>query len=99
MSDRKLHETAYSEWKENTTNEYIQAQRRAFMDGFETAAKESEQFNLLREWAEKKRDEAERRYQENGDTFAAAQREAFIEVLVKLSQMNNHPEGDSTNYE
>jgi len=99
MSDKKLHHKAYSEWREQAADEYIQAQRRAFLDGFETAAKESEQFNLLREWAEQKRDEAATKNEQEESMNWYYYRQAIIDLLVKLSEINNHPDGESTNYE
>ena len=94
MSDRKLHSEAYREWKEQRTDEYVQAQRRAFLDGFETAAKESEEFNLLRRWLEEQRDIAGEKYEKSGDDDFFVRRLAFIEVLVKLSEMGCMPDVD-----
>jgi len=99
MTDRKLHEEAYSEWKEQAADEYIQAQRRAFLDGFETAATESEQFNLLRDWAEEKRDEATQKNEQDDSMNWYYYRQAMIDLLVKLSEVGNHPDGESTNYD
>jgi hypothetical protein len=94
---RDLHRDAYREWKQQAADDYAQAQRRAFLDGFETAAKESREFNLLRTWLEEQRDEAERQYREQDDDQAFTRRMTFIEVLVKLSEMGCHPseDGDS----
>jgi len=90
--DKDLHAEAYSEWKENAADGYIQAQRRAFLNGFETAAKESEQFNLLREWLEQERDKRAEKYKESDDTIHFAMRQAYTDVLVKLHEMGNIPE-------
>lgn len=96
MSDRKLHSKAYSEWREQAADEYVQAQRRAFLDGFETAAREGEEFALLREWLEDKRDEAAERHEQTEDSDDLAQRMAYINVLVKLSEMGCRPEEDDS---
>jgi len=92
MTDRKLHTDAYREWRENAADEYIQAQRQAFLDGFEAAAQEGEEFTHLREWLEEQRDEAKERYEESDDKEDFAQYHAFVAVLVKISEMGNHPE-------
>lgn len=83
----RLHENAYGEWREQAADEYVQAQRRAFIDGFETAAKESEEFALLRQWLRDERDEAARRYKETEHTDWLGQKMAFQSVLVKLSEI------------
>jgi hypothetical protein len=92
MTDRKLHTEAYREWKENAADHYIQAQRQAFLDGFEAAAQEGEQFTLLRNWLEEQRDKAKERHDESDDIDDLARYHAFVAVLVKLSEMGNHPE-------
>jgi len=81
---RDLHTDAYRQWKAQAAGEYVQAQRRAFLDGFESAAAEAESFRLLREWIEEERDAAEER-----DDFARYT--AMVDVLVKLSEMGCHP--------
>jgi hypothetical protein len=94
MSDqyRDLHGDAYKEWKENAANNYAQAQRRAFLDGFESAANEGKRWNLLREWVEEERDKAERKGQERDDgKMMFARSMAFKDVLVKLHEMGNEP--------
>ena len=91
MSSLKLHEDAYSEWRENAADDYIQAQRQAFIDGFETAAKESEEWNLLREWLAEQRDTAKRQYDEGDDIDDFARYLAFCEVLTKLSEVGVRP--------
>jgi hypothetical protein len=96
---RDLHRDAYRKWKQQAADEFIQAQRRAFLDGFETAAKESREFNLLRKWLEEQRDEADRRYREQDDDHALIRRMTFIEVLVKLSEMGCRPSEDGDNDE
>lgn len=96
MSDsyRDLHGDAYKEWKEHAADEYVQAQRRAFLDGFESAANEGESWNLLREWVEEERDKAERKGQERDDgKMMFARSMAFKDVLVKLHEMGNEPKG------
>jgi hypothetical protein len=97
MSDgyRDLHGDAYKEWKQHKADEYIQAQRRAFLDGFESAANESQNFRLLRDWLEEERDEAHRKYEEREDDMMFARNLAFKEVLVKLHEMGCVPESDS----
>lgn len=95
MSDgyRDLHGDAYKEWKQHQADEYIQAQRRAFLDGFESAANESQNFRLLRDWLEEERDEAVRKYEESdGDEMMFARSLAFRDVLVKLHEMGCTPE-------
>jgi hypothetical protein len=95
MSDgyRDLHKDAYKEWKQHQTDEYIQAQRRAFLDGFETAANESKQFRLLREWLEEERDKAKQKHEErDGDGRYLARYLAFTDTLVKLHKMGCTPE-------
>ena len=94
MSDWKLHENAYHEWKRDAADDYVAAQRRAFLDGFETAAKESEEFGLLRNWLEERRDEFGRRYDERGDVDDLGQKLAYQSVLVKLSEIGCRP-GDN----
>lgn len=93
MSDtyRDLHGDAYREWKDEKATEYMENQRAAFMAGFEAAAKEGEQFRLLREWLTERRDEAKERHDETGDIDDFAQYHAFVEVLVKLSEMGCDP--------
>lgn len=89
-----LHEIGYQEWRENATDEYVQAQRQAFLDGFETAAKESEEFGLLREWLREERDKAEARYEETGDLDDLGRRLAYTSVLVKLSEIGVRGDND-----
>lgn len=91
-SYRGLHENAYSEWRENAADDYVQAQRRAFLDGFETAATESREWELLREWIAARRDEAQERYDGHGERDEIARRTAFIEVLTKLSEVGVRPD-------
>jgi len=91
MSDKAIHEMAYSEWKKQATEDYVQAQRRAFLDGFETATRESEQFDLFRKWLETQRDIAECRYDKSGDNIHYAKYQAYVDVLVKLSEIGNRP--------
>lgn len=93
-TDSALHEMAYSEWREHAADEYVQAQRRAFLDGFETAAQEAEEFRLLREWLESQRDKAEEqreqateRGDDNREHMHFCRGMAFTDVLVKLSQI------------
>ena len=84
---RDLHTDAYREWKAQAADEYVQAQRRAFLDGFETAAAEAESFALLREWLETERDAA--RAREDMERHLA-----MVDVLVKLSEIGCHPAED-----
>ncbi|ELY68911.1 hypothetical protein [Natrinema versiforme] len=84
---RDLHETAYREWKERAAEEYVQAQRRAFLDGFETAAKEADEFGLFRQWLREQRDEAAQRYKETDDADYLGRKLAYQNVLVKLSEI------------
>ena len=87
MSDYKLSERAYQDRRDEYADEYAQAQRQAFIDGFEAAAQEAQEFRELREWAEEQRDKAEARYHRHDYTFNSAQREAYLDVLVKLSEI------------
>jgi len=95
MSDsyRDLHGDAYKEWREQQADDYVQAQRRAFLDGFESAAKESQNFRLLRQWLEEQRDESMRKHNEREDDETMFVKYlAFKEVLVKLHEMGCMPE-------
>lgn len=95
MSDRKLHTKPYSEWREHAADEYAQAQRRAFLDGFETAANEAQEFQLLREWLEQQRDKERELHEEQEDDMTHFVRHlAFKDVLVKLSEMGCRPEDE-----
>lgn len=89
---RDLHGDAYKEWKEQKATEYAENQRAAFLAGFEAAAKEGKQWNILRKWLQEQRDEATEQYEkyERHDDFV--RRMAYVEVLVKLSEMGNPPE-------
>jgi hypothetical protein len=91
---RDLHGDAYKEWKEQASDDYVQAQRRAFLDGFETAANEGKNWNLLRDWLEAERDIAIEKWEEHGDDMMNARRLAFTDVLVKLHEMGNEPKDD-----
>lgn len=86
-SDRNLHGDAYREWRDEATDEFVAAQRKAFMAGFEAAAEEGREFRLLREWLEERRDEAQERYNETDNREHLVRRHTFIEVLTKLSEM------------
>lgn len=86
-SHRDLHNDAYAEWKDERADEFAAIQRRAFKAGFEAAAEESKQFRLLREWLEAQRDEAHKRYDEDAEPKDFVQYMAFVDVLVKLSEM------------
>lgn len=84
---RDLHTDAYRQWKAQAADEFVQAQRRAFLDGFESAAAEAKSFRLLREWVEEERDAA----RERGDMGRYT---AMVDVLVKLSEIGCHPAED-----
>lgn len=88
---RDLHGDAWSEWRDEATKQFVQEQRRAFLAGFEAAADESEQFNLLRQWLEEQRDEAKERYDEHEEHSDFVQYHAYRDVLVKLSEMGCRP--------
>ena len=95
---RDLHGDAYREWKQHQSTEYAEAQRQAFLDGFETAANESENFRLLRQWLEEQRDQAIEQWEEHDDEHQNIRRMAFSEVLVKLHEMGCEPqEADDAN--
>jgi len=96
MSDYKLSETAYQDQRDEYADEYVQAQRQAFIDGFEAAAQEAQEFQELQEWAKEQRDKAEAQYQRHGDTFDSAQREAYLNVLVKLSEIGVKTNDENT---
>lgn len=87
---RDLHGDAYKEWRDESADEYVQAQRRAFLAGFEAAADEAENFRLLRQWLEEQRDEAAERAAD--DQMMNTRRMTFREVLVKLHEMGCAPE-------
>lgn len=89
MTDRfrELHEDVYSEWKEDKADEFAAEQRRAFIAGFEAAANESQNFNHLREWLEKERDEACGEYTEKDDNRAIVRYHAFVDMLTKLDEI------------
>lgn len=91
-SSRDLHDDAHREWRDECVEEFAAIQRRAFKAGFEAAATESKQFRHLRQWLEEQRDEAEARYGEADEATALARRMAFVNVLVKLSEMGCEPE-------
>jgi len=94
MSDayRDLHGDAYREWKQHQADEYIQAQRRAFLDGFESAANESQNFRLLRDWLEEERDKSKTRNADDDGRMHGVRAQTFSEVLVKLHEMGCVPE-------
>ena len=89
---RDLHGDAYQEWKEDAADEFAALQHHAFLAGFEAAADESKEFRHLRNWLEEQRDEAAERADDDNMMFA--RRNAFSEVLVKLHEMGNAPEGE-----
>lgn len=93
-SYRDLHGDAYREWKQQATDDYVQGQRQAFLAGFEAAAAEGQQFHRLRTWLKEQRDAAKDRYDETDDFAYLHRRDAFLEVLVKLSEMGNLPDED-----
>lgn len=84
-SYRDLHGDAYTDWKQHAADDYAAAQRRAFLDGFESAANEGKEFWLLREWVEEQRDRA--KAQSEGSDMQFARHLAFKDVLVKLHEM------------
>lgn len=95
MTERKLHTEAWQDFREDTTDQFIQCQRKAFLAGFEAAAHEAESFNRLRDWCQEKRDDARERSQERDDVhgkMAFAECNAYVQVLVKLSEMGCKPE-------
>lgn len=93
-SYRDLHNDAYAEWKDERADEFAAIQRRAFKAGFEAAAEESKQFRLLREWLEAQRDEAHERFDETDDINDFARYQAYVDVLVRLSEMGCQPTDD-----
>ena len=98
MTFDRLNQRIASEEFEAATDEYVQAQRRAFLDGLSAAAAEAGEFRHLREWLEEQRDEARQRYNETDETDELARCHAYISVLVKLSEIGCVPEdgGDRT---
>lgn len=74
--------------------EFQDQQYNAFLAGFKAAAAEGESFSELRNWLETQRDNAQQRIEESedGDDMMFARRMAFVEVLVKLSEMGCHSE-------
>lgn len=89
---RDLHNEAYGEWKENRADEFAEIQRRAFKAGFEAAADESQNFQLLREWLERERDKAHKQYEETDNHNDFVRYMSFVDTLVKLSEMGCEPE-------
>lgn len=94
VRDRNLHHGIAAEERETYADEYGQAQRRAFLDGFERAMSEDESMQELREWLEEKRDEAKRHHEQTGDAGDLARHLAYSNVLVRLSEMGCEPEQD-----
>lgn len=94
MTDTPLHHDALREWRDDMADEYVQAQRRAFLDGFEAAADEAETFRHLRDWLEAERDEAKANHKKSdgNDRFSHVRYLTFVDVLVKLHQMGCEPE-------
>jgi hypothetical protein len=92
MTDWKLHEQAWQDYRDEAADEYIQAQRQAFLDGFEMAVAEAESFQKLREWCENERDKAEAQLEETDGKEYLWRRQAMTDVLVKLHQIGNLPE-------
>lgn len=89
---RDLHGDAYREWKGEKATEYAKNQRAAFMAGFEAAAKEGKEWNYLRQWLEEQRDSAKKQYEEFDDIDDFVRYHAYVDVLVKLSEMGNQSE-------
>jgi len=87
MSDWTLHERAWQDIQRDKAEEYISAQRKSFLAGFEAAVDESKEFRQLREWLEDERDRAAAQYDDTGDDMMFARRLAFVDVLVKLSEI------------
>lgn len=92
MTDWALSETAYQERRDRYADGYVQVQRQAFIDGFEAAVSESEEFHELREWLEQERDEAQEKSEEKEDMGWRWYRQAMIDVLVKLSEVGCNPD-------
>jgi hypothetical protein len=89
MSDqyRKLTKGHYHEWKNTKATDYMENQRAAFIAGFEAAASEAEEFRELRKWLEEERDKAKSNHDDGGDKLEFARYMAFVDVLIKLSEM------------
>lgn len=92
--DWRIADKAAREHAEERAEEYAQAQRQAFLDGYEAAMVESETMAGLREWLETQRDTATEQYQETDDDRHLIRRLAFISVLTKLSEMGFRSEDD-----
>lgn len=90
----KLQENGYQDWKDETTEEFVACQRKAFLAGFETAVDESEEFHLLREWLHEEREEAGHKYDETGDIEWLGRKMALNDVLTKLSAMGVRGDSD-----
>jgi len=86
-----IDDMAYQEWKEQAAEDYAAAQRQAFKDGFQTAAKESEGFEYLARWVRQERDEARERYDEYGNHEDIARYYTLLDVLGKLSAIDCYP--------
>jgi len=89
---KELHGKAYKQWRDETADGFVQAQRKAFLAGFEAAADESETLSLLREWAEQERDKAAAEYKDKDDSSFLFYKQAYTDILVKLHEMGNIPE-------
>lgn len=87
MSDWKLSEKAWRERRDEAADDYVQAQRQAFLDGFKAAVREAEEFRQLREWLEDRRDERAAEHERTGDSLHLAMRMAYTNTLVKLSEV------------
>lgn len=94
--EKKLSEEAFSQ-RVREADAYSQLARMAFIDGYEAAVEEAEEFTQLRAWLEEQRDEAI----EAGDDAAHredtlmkmakfGERMGYIQTLAKLSQIGVH---------
>lgn len=87
MSDWKLSEAAWQERRDEAADEYTQSQRQAFLDGFEAAVREAEEFRQLRNWLEDRRDHRAEENARTDNSVHLAMRMAYTNVLVKLSEV------------
>lgn len=92
MSDWKISELAWQDIRHERVDQFVQAQRTSFIEGFEAAVDESQSFDRLREYLEAERDNAREQYDKTGDEYWNQRRLCMIDVLVKISEIGCRPE-------
>ena len=94
MRDWNIPDTVAREAAYERADEFAEVQRQAFLAGFEAGIQEADSMAQLREWLEQQRDDAEAAYAETDRDTQFGRRQAFVETLVKLSEMGCHPEDE-----